>query len=200
MRLKRCVLPILFLAFWGAADNGFSQVSPSATEGRLPLTVGGGFSNFNADWGNGRVSGGGLWIDYYPGIVPRRLKGLGVEIDAHDLSFGRSPTIPKNFRQDTAGAGVIYSWHHFPKARPYAKGLMGIGSFDFGPNGTSYTHDTRTYYSVGGGLDYHLWNHVWVRGDYEYQTWQVMFGRHSPTPNGFTIGAIYDFRHWYSDK
>lgn len=203
MQLRRCILPTLVSIYLGMATSGISQVVPSAREGRLPLTIGAGISNYNADWSNQRINGSGLWIDYYPGIVPRHLNGLGLEAEAHDLSWGRSPVlVASNFRQDTAGGGVIYSWHHFRNVRPYAKGLIEFGSFDFneGPSEPYYRHDTRTVYSMGAGLDYRIFGHIWARGDYEYQTWQVMFNRSSPTPNGFTFGAMYDFRPVHSER
>ena len=125
-----------------------------------------------------------------------------MEIEAHDLSFDRPTTLPSNFRQDTAGGGVIYSWHHFRNVRPYAKGLIEFGSFDFDIGAPTYHHDTRTVYGMGAGLDYHLFGHIWARGDYEYQTWQNLpaLGAGDPTPNGFTFGAMYDFRPARSNR
>ena len=205
MRLKRCFLPALIFSALMTAFSGRSQVVPSALEGRLPITVGAGVSNFNADWGNGRINGGGMWIAWYPAFVPHPLHGLGLELEAHDLSWGRSPSLPAQFRQDTAGGGAIYSWHHFRNVRPYVKGLVEFGSFDFGsgtPGDCCYNHDTRTLLAEGAGLDYHVWGHIWARGDYEYQIWQNIgaLGTGDPTPNGFTFGAIFDFRSLRSER
>jgi hypothetical protein len=96
-------------------------------------------------------------------------------------------------RQDTGEGGAIYAWNHYRNFRPYGKFLAGIGSIDFPPVGT-YSHDTFLVTSFGGGAEYRIWRHVWVRGDYEYQAWHHTFGPHDLNPNGVTIGASYDFR------
>lgn len=179
------------LAF--AAMPSFSQVGPSAKSFSVPLIVGAGFSNFNADFGaDRRISGGTIWADWTIGHVPRRLFGLGVELTARDLSFG-APTGLSNMRYDTAGGGVIYHYYRPRKIHPYAKGGMQFGSIDF-PGYPNYAHDTRSLIAFGGGADFHAWSHVWVRADYEYQMWQHMFGHStSLTPNGFTFGPEWDF-------
>jgi opacity protein-like surface antigen len=69
---------------------------------------------------------------------------------------------------------------------------MGIGSIDF-PNGTTYSHDTRAVFEPGGGADVRVWKSFSVRGEYEYQFWRHIFGPRDLTPQGFTIGAVYDF-------
>lgn len=195
MRLKRCILAFFVGLFLNAAVSGSAQVRPSATEGGWPLTVGAGFSNYSADWAYSRIDGSALWVDWYPSFFPTlHLRGLGVEAEARDLSWGRPSTLPPNFRQDTAGGGLIYSWQRFRNIHPYLKGLAEFGSFDFEIGSPTYTHDTRTVGALGGGLDYRVYKHVWVRGDYEYQTWGPMFNGGHPTPNGFTIGVLYDFR------
>ena len=204
MRLKLCILPILGWFFLNGTAPGFSQVNAAARVSHLPLTIGAGISNYDSDWGKSRIDGSGLWIDYYPERMPRILSGLGAEVEAHDLSWGRGSDLPSNFRQDTAGGGAIYSWHHFRNARPYAKGLIEFGSFDWGPCSfcRNYVHDTRTVYAMGAGLDYHVFGHIWARGDYEFQNWQNLpaLGTGDPTPNGFTFGAMYDFRPAHSER
>ena len=99
-------------------------------------------------------------------------------------------------RHDTAEGGPTYTWRRLRKFQPYGKYLMGIGSIDFDPlpgAPPTYTHDTRTIYAPGGGAQYRVFKSLWVRGDYEYQFWPNLFGAHSLNPNGFTIGAMYDF-------
>lgn len=200
MQLKYYILQIFGLTFLSAATLGFSQVAPAARSSNLPLTVGMGYSDFNADWANSRVYGGTVWINYYPEIFSRHITGLGLDIEARDLSYNKPPVL-QGFKQDTAGGGAIYSWHHFHNVRPYAKGLIEFGSFDFNVGNPTYHHDTRAVYAMGAGLDYHVFGHFWARGDYEYQTWQSLFGRTThPTPNGFTFGAMYDFRPAHSER
>ncbi len=54
-------------------------------------------------------------------------------------------------------------------------------------------HDTFLVTTPGGGVDIQANQHIWVRADYEYQMWHNALGGTS-TPNGFTIGAQWDFR------
>lgn len=196
MRLK--LIPKLVFAallFVAAAWPTQAQVSPSATKGGIPILVGAGFSNFGfPDWGPGvRMDGITAWLDFYPRSLPWKLQGLGIEAEGRDLNFGR-PTNFTQLRHDTALVGPIYAWDRYVKFHPYAKFLAGIGSVDFPPMGVGYSHDTFTTTAPGGGVEYRIWQSVWVRGDYEYQFWHHAFGPNDFNPQGFTIGASYDFR------
>jgi Outer membrane protein beta-barrel domain len=195
MRLK-LQLTLISAAFFLAASIPLSsQTVPDAEEGHLPFAVGAGYSNFGPDWGpNGRISGGTLWFDYHPGFVPRILDGIGVEAEARDLSQGHPADPPIDLRFDTAGGGVIYTWRHFNRWRPYAKYLYEFGSIDFNVNSPTYKHDTRTVSAPGAGVEVHLLRGFRVRADYEYQFWPDMFGSDALNPNGVTIGLMFDFR------
>lgn len=179
------------LAF--AAIPAFSQVHPTAESRDLPLAVGAGFSNFNADFGHDRrIDGGTIWADWTFRRIPRRFYGLGVEAVARDLSFG-APAVLPGMRYDTAGGGLIYHYLRPRNIRPYAKVGAQFGSIDF-PGAPGYSHDTRALFAMGGGADFHAWSHVWIRADYEYQMWQPMFGKTTHlSPNGVTVGPQWDF-------
>ncbi len=177
-----------------------AQTVPTASETRLPLAIGAGFSGYKPDLGQGHLLGGTLWIDYTPNRVPSFLRGIGLEVEARDLNYGRSSTLSPNLRQDTAELGVIYAWPHFRNFRPYGKFLMGYGNTDYEvQNGRRY-HDSRTITCFGGGVEYRISRHVWLRGDYEYQSWPNFF-KHPKNippagklnPEGFTVGALYHF-------
>jgi opacity protein-like surface antigen len=170
----------------------------------LPLTIGAGFSGYNPDFGHGHLLGGTLWIGYFPNKVPSLLRGIGVEVEARDLNYGRSSTQPANLRMDTIQGGVIYAWPHFGNIRPYAKFSGGYGNADDGITATHRNHDSRTISSGGGGFEYRVFQKVWVRADYEYQSWPEFF-KHPATatkparpsgqlnPQGFSLGAVYHF-------
>ena len=193
MRLKLTpkLIPAVLLVASVVPIN--SQVVPTARQGSVPIVIGTGFSDFSIDWGPGRrMEGISAWVDWYPNRLPRVLHGLGIEAAGHDINYGQ-PTGLSAMRQDTGEGGPIYAWDHFRNFRPYAKYLMGIGSIDFLPSG-SYTHDTFGVFSPAAGVEFHTWGHVWIRGDYEYQFWRQAWGHHDLNPNGFTIGASYDFR------
>jgi opacity protein-like surface antigen len=185
-------VPMFLLA---SAASLCAQTVPAAREGGLPLMVGGGLADDNIDYGEGRrMTGISAWVDWdLPGykFVP---KGLGLEAEGRTIRFG----VPSGFsqmRQESALGGVIYSWRHYPNIRPFAKGLMGIGSIKFPPYG-AYGHDTRTVKVFGGGIDYRVYRSIWLRAQYEYQIWPQYQGTYALTPNGYTIGASYDFRHF----
>jgi opacity protein-like surface antigen len=193
MRLKLFAGLTFAALFVVAAYPTSAQAVPAAAESNLPLAIGAGFSNFDPDWNTGRMNGGGLWIDYTPRHMPLFLSGLGFEIEAHDISVGPSSSQPSNLREDTAGAGLIYSWRHFSKFHPYVKGLGEFGSIDFHSVNPHYNHDTRTIAVVGAGVDYRVFRRIWVRGDYEYQHWGDFLSTQKAQPNGFTAGVSYHF-------
>jgi opacity protein-like surface antigen len=176
-----------------ASIPALSQTVPEATAGGLPLSVGVGYSNFYTDWStdwSGRLQGPMLWADWNFYRAPSFLRGFGIEVEGRDLNYGGVG----NLRQDTAEGGAIYTWRHYRNFHPYGKFLAGIGSIDFNVNIPNYKHDSRTVYASGGGVEYRACRNVWVRGDYEYQFWTDFFGYHALNPNGFTIGASYNFR------
>jgi len=207
MRFKQLVFPVLTGCLFAAALPALSQIQPTYRWPSLPLSIGIGPSGFNPDWGHGMMFGGAFWIDYYPGMLPSRLRGLGIEVEARDISLNRHEdpnqqypdwSEQANTREDTAGGGAIYTWRHYRKFRPYGKFLYSFGSIDFITGLThatsTYTHDTRGLMSMGGGLEYKAFGPIWVRGDYEYQAWQTLLGK-TLDPQGFTLGVAFDFLH-----
>jgi opacity protein-like surface antigen len=186
----KLVLAMLFLA---ATLPASAQVTPSSQQSSVPLVVGVGFSNFNTDW-SGRLSGATLWADWNFNQGPSFLQGFGIEVEGRDLNYGRSSGAPKNLRQDSLEAGVIYTLRRYHNFHPYGRFLGGLGSIDW-KGVPGYQHDTRTVWAPGGGVEYRAWQHVWVRGDYEYQFWTDFFNHHALNPNGVTIGVAYDFGH-----
>lgn len=192
MRLK-LVLAALFLA---AVLPLSSQVAPAAREGGLPIVVGVGFSNFSTDW-TGRLSGPTIWADWNFNRGPSLLRGFGIEVEGRDLNYFRTP-LSKKLRMDTAGGGPIYTWRRSRAAHLYGKFLIGYGSIDFDtlpgpPFLPFYHHESRTVYTPGGGAEVRLWRSVSLRGDYEYQFWDNLFGSGDLNPQGLTVSASYDF-------
>jgi hypothetical protein len=195
MRWKAIVVPAFSSLFVLIAAHAVSQVVPSAEKRVIPFAVGGGFSSYLPDRGNGRMLGDTLWIDYRPVFLTRLLPGISIEAEAHGIDFNRSSSQP-NVREDTFSGGVNYRWSRYRNFRPYGKFLLGYGSIDFLPAG-SYGHDTRTVTSTGGGVEYRVFHNVWVRADYEYQFWPDIFGHRVLNPQGVTVGAMYDFAPYH---
>lgn len=192
MRFRSCgsVLLLMCLALPLAA-----QTQPAATQGGLPLMVGGGVSDYNIDFGGGRrMMGFSAWADWgFSRLRWRPVQGFGVEATGHDIRLG----IPAGFsrmREDSLLAGPTYTLRRSKRVHPYAKYLLGVSSIDFPPYPGGYDHDTRTISALGGGVDVHAHGNFWLRGDYEYQRWKHIFGQNALTPNGFTLGLSYDFR------
>jgi|GEM_PF-1876745 hypothetical protein len=194
--LKRLIPRLFLVALLSVAVSpAFAQVNPSATSqggASVPVVIGFGFSNFAMDWGPGqRMNGVTLWADLYP--FRGGARDLGFQFEGRDINFMR--TIP-NLREDTAQFGVIYNISHFRSVHPFGKFISGVGSMDF-PGWSylpKYHHDTFLVTTPGAGVDIHTFNGMWVRAEYQYQTWHNVFGPNSSNPNGFTIGAQWDFR------
>lgn len=213
MILRRTAFALAAL-FATAATPAIAQVAPSAESGGLPIVAGAGASSFNMDWGQDRfgrqriMEGVTVWFDWnltrLPG--PALLRGLGVELEGRDINFGLPASLSNaalrdngtNLRHDTGLGGVIYTWRRFRAVHPYGKALAGLGSIDFPPlpySPPTYRHDDRTITAFGAGADIHTWQNVWLRADWEYQSWPNLFGSSNPlTPTGITIGAVYDFK------
>jgi opacity protein-like surface antigen len=189
MRLKLVLTAILVTA----GTPLLAQVAPATNGGGgLPITIGAGFSDFHTDW-NGRLGGPAVWIDWTPSF----LRGFGLEAEGRDLNYLRSGGDPR-LRQDTIATGPIYTWRRFNRFHPYGKFLFGYGRIDFTSGNPDYTQDSRDIYAPGGGGEYRVFRHIWVRGDYQYQFWTDFFHHHSMNPQGFTVGVAYNFRNFYS--
>jgi opacity protein-like surface antigen len=157
------------------------------------MAVGAGVSDYKMDFGPGHEWGGTLWFDANLSHAPSFLDGLGIEIEARDLSLHRGPFLPNDFRTDTLGGGLKYSWRHFHNFRPYVKFLGSYGSLDIYKNGY---HFTWVEWAPGGGIEYRAFGNLWLRADYEYQDWNNIFQNgYDLDPQGFTVGAQYEFGH-----
>lgn len=184
----------IFAALFAAAVAPiYSQTLPAARQGGVPIVVGAALSDYSVDWGPGqRMIGISAWADWLPNSFPGVMRGLGIEAVGHAINYD-VPSGISRMRQDTIQGGPMYVFNPYRGIRPYARYVFGIGSIDFPPSGT-YSHDTFFVSSPGGGAEFHAWQHIWIRADYEYQFWHQTFGAHDLTPNGFTVGVSYDFR------
>ncbi len=200
MRFKFFIPPILTVSLFTVVLPAFSQVAPAYKAPGVPLSVGAGPSSYDVDWGHGRMYGGTVWADWYPARIQSFAHGLGLEIEARDISLHQNCVAPndcpqKNIREDTAGGGPLFKWHLTPRFHPYGKGLIEEGSVDFTTSSPTYSHDTRMLIASGGGFEYRFVGPLWVRADYEYQDWVGKLLGNTLNPQGFTVGIAYDFSH-----
>ena len=139
------------------ANRAPAQAPPAASVARVPLAIGAGFSGYNPDYRNGNLLGGMLWIDYSPSWVPSLLRGVGLEVEAHDLHFGQSSSAAEESSAGRCLGRVFYSWPRYSGIRPYVNYQMGLGNQDYtvGPLAAPVRiHQSRTVTSVGGGVEF----------------------------------------------
>jgi hypothetical protein len=169
-----------------------AQSNPSAAEGAWPIIAGGGLSRFNLTYPNVKSStmeGPTFWADWVD--IPFLPKQIGLQAEYRKINMG-APSDAPQLRTDAFLGGPTYTMT-FSRLAVYGKGLAGYGTLNFPPFGT-YSHDSRTIYGFGGGLEYRTWNSIWLRGDYEYQYWPDLFLVGGMHPNGVTFSVGYDFR------
>jgi opacity protein-like surface antigen len=181
----------------------FSQVAPAAKVGGLPLGVGVGFVNYDTDYykpdlpyWSGRMSGVSVWADY------TLFHGLGVEVEGNSIFAGKpTPYVPSgqtiygSLKEETLQGGIFYKYHQVFGVRPYVKILGGGGRIDFPDTDPYYTSENCGVYTLGGGIEYKVWRTLYVRGEYEHQTWKgFRSGSQGLDPNGLNVGATYYLR------
>jgi opacity protein-like surface antigen len=203
MHFRLLILPVLAVSILAVTVPAWSQTVPAYQENSLDLSVGVGASSYDVDWGHGRMYGETIWADWYPHGLPSKLHGLGLEVEARDISHDRHLQPQFNLRQDTAGGGPIFSWRHFRNFHPYAKFLISDGSYDFSPVPVGpdkyYSHASLILWAPGVGVEYRIHRSIWMRADYEYQTWQTLLGK-TPNPQGITVGMAYNFAYPFANK
>lgn len=205
------LLPKVLLAavFIAAAGPVLAQVVYDASQGKLPLSLGGGISNFDPDFaqgpgpaygilfgsGQGRMWGGTAWIDAGIPFGPPWVHGFAAEAEYRSIFAGGSQG-QQNLKESSVGGGAIYTWRRWHTFRPYGKYILNFGSIDFTPvpekNAPPYSHDSRLANSLGGGIEIRCTQHIWARADYEYQYWGRFGGSPVFQPQGVTLGAMYN--------
>jgi opacity protein-like surface antigen len=206
----RLIPRLLFAAaFVAAASPVIAQTVHDAEEGKLPLSIGGGASNFDPDFaqgpipdylpnlgkGQGRMWGATAWVDVSLPWAPSWLHGVGIEGEYRSTFAGGSAG-QSSLKETTVGGGVTYTYYHWRSFRPYGKYIFNYGTASFVPipeaGGTAYSQDSRNTNEYGGGVEVRCTSHVWARAEYDYESWQDLLG--GLRPQGFTVGAMYNFR------
>jgi hypothetical protein len=165
LNLRKAMLSAALLAAClslGVAAH--AQVVPSGDSGGLTISAGVTASGYDIGYGQRQLLGYTAFAD----IDTRRR--IGLEAEVRMLEYHQQ----QNVHAETYAGGVRYhySWSKF---QLYAKGLAGIGEFNFPYN---YAHGSYFIVTPGGGVDYRLTRRIRLRlADAEYQIWpQFTFG------------------------
>jgi len=147
-----------------AAGRAHAQAVYEGDQGGLKISAGSTGSGSYLQYGQRKLLGLAAVADF---DTKRR---IGVEAEGRWLEYHQSA----NVHVETYSVGGRY---HFDVGRfqPYAKGLVGLGNFNFP---YSYAHGRYLVLTGGGGLDFHWTNRIYVRAaDVEFQDWpQFTFG------------------------
>ena len=191
---KRRILGPLGLLLWLAVIivSGQQAVRAQANPGasrKADISVFGGYSFGNPDYGPKRNTGGTIGANYTrfygwfvsPSLEVRANRTSGYLLNEETISAGirgRSDFSRFHPYGDVLFGGVRLSYHY-----PY-----------FPPN----LHDTSSVLSVGGGVDVDVVRHIQAKFDFQRE--YMNFGGNGTlpnnadftlTPNVFTIGAAY---------
>ena len=166
-----------------------SQATPTASR-RLDMQVGGIFSlanpgiasNATIVYGQMNFKGGGVYATFDP------TNHFGLEISAREV-FGVESVHEATYEIGPRVYGI------YRRFMPYGKVLVGRGVFTY-PN--SIGSQAFTVGALGGGIDYRLSSKLYVRADYEYQSWfgfaaQVSAFPGSLSPTAASLGVAYHF-------
>ena len=197
----------LAATFLAPASPLVSQAVYHAEKSTADLSFGAGLSNFDPDfaqglppgnviheaWGQGRMTGGTVWADLGIPWRAQWLRGLGFEGEYRTILEGGS-TGQSNIRESSLAGGATYTFRHWNVVRPYGKYLFGYGEVSFAPepepNRNPYSQDSRGMNILGAGAEVRCTRHIWVRAEYDYESWGELLGPHLQ-PQGVTVGAMY---------
>jgi len=199
MRRKTVGVAFVIAWLWLTAAAVAAQVPPAAKSPGGSLSAGAGLSAFDVAFQGSWMLGETAWIDYDPNFQWAPLHGLGLEIEARDISLNRPSSLPSNFRQTTGGGGPIYFLHlsRFPNFRPYGKVVLSYAAINWNNPNPKFSHETRNISAPGVGFEYPVYHNLLARVDWEYQFWPDFGAVRSAIldPQGFTFGLMYSFHN-----
>lgn len=160
------ILAGIFLALGqGRVTVAHAQARPAGFQDADILAAGGTGSGYYVQYGERKMLGATAFVDF------DRRRPLGIEAEAQWQEYRQFA----NVHVETYSVGPRYH-HAFGRYRPYVKGMVGLGDFNF-----PYSLANGRYLIVtgGGGADVRLSHHVQIRAvDVEYQDWlQFTFGK-----------------------
>lgn len=171
--MKRILCVLMMMA---AGSAGHSQFMPAASGPGAYVALGGGYSVFEADYGQRKIGGTTAWAEVHPTWRYAIQGEVRVLRDHTD----------EGVRQSSYLAGPMV-YLRPQRARPYVKLLAGAARMDF-PFG--YGKGTYFAYAPGAGVDLLINDWLAVRAvDFEWQQWpKFEFGK--LTPYGVSAGIV----------
>jgi hypothetical protein len=149
---------ILLAVCFGSACTASGQAAPSVNTGHLTISAGATASGYYLQYGERKMLGISGFID------ADKRRHLGFEGEARWLVFRQTD----NVHATTYSIGPRY-YMTIGRFQPYAKGLVGLGEFNFPYNDA---HGSYLVLAPGGGIDYRLNRRIRLRfADFEYQYW-----------------------------
>ncbi|HZY72342.1 MAG TPA: outer membrane beta-barrel protein [Edaphobacter sp.] len=181
--LKLHTLIGCFACVLGLTTLSHGQAIPTASRSG-GLQIGGGLTYARPDYGR-PVKGFTIYGNY------DFTRHFGIEGDIHFANI----ITPDDIGETSYLLGPRYR-RQYGRFTPYAKGMLGIGRFQYQyPSRWGHAYAlTYKIYAVGGGVDLQATRHLNVRAfDFEYQGWP---GYHTNglTPIVMTVGVAYSFR------
>ncbi len=146
--------------------RGHAQALPTATA-HGALQAGVGWTYANSDYAPQKIQG-------VTGFADLDLaQHAGVEVEYHYISY----VTPGDLGENSIFVGPRFI---LPRNRYklYAKALVGTGTIVIQEVADNPEGGAGTYfaYGAGGGIDYQIARHLFVRGDFEYQHWSYRNG------------------------
>ena len=150
--------PALLLASAGIAR---AQTIPEGNRGELHLSAGATGSFDSIQYGSRQMYGVGAFVD------AETTGHFGLEAEGRWIEFHQSAI--ENVHAETYSIGGRYHWVLTNHWQPYAKALIGFGSFSY-PYGYGQDHDLIV--TAGGGMEFRASRRIYFRvADFEYQDW-----------------------------
>jgi len=178
------------IAVLALSMTGLAQVRPAAEGGHSNITIGGGIDYWRGDWGKIARFGPSAWS------TAELWNGLGVVAEGHSMTAGGG-SVASRYKYFVGEGGLLYDFHRFRFFAPYAKAELGFASLSFPHKKTStYAHDTRNTWALGGGCELRLSKRIGTRIDYTYDGFPDFYSpvsrlHQTLDPRGVSIGVTY---------
>ena len=191
MIAKLAVVLVVLLA----SISSLAQVQPAAGGGKvvLPanLSIGAGMDYWSGDWKGGNINRWGptAWA------TATIWHCLGVNLEGHSMVLGGNENA-SNYKLFVGEGGLMCTMGYWGRFQPIYKAEVGFASLSQPGNGTGKLHSTYGTWAIGGGGEYHLWDHWWLRVDYTYENIRnfhssISNEKHTLNPRGIAFGMSY---------